>query len=79
MDNTQRILLLISEIQAFLSNMATEVVIKGAISEDEVKVIESALLQYTRWRPMMRLTGPSGYNPQPLYEKCDSCGHYRIP
>jgi hypothetical protein len=79
MDNTQRILSLIAEIQAFLSNMATEVVLKGSISGNELKAIESTLLQYTRWRPVMRLTGPSGYDPHPVYEKCDSCGHYRIP
>lgn len=48
------------------------------ISEEKAQHLESMLVD-RRWPPdFMGLTGPSGYNPQPVYEKCDKCDHYRL-
>jgi hypothetical protein len=48
------------------------------LAEDDAAILESMLVD-RRWPPnFMGLTGPAGHNPQPVYEKCNSCNHYRL-
>ena len=80
MTTTDRTLALIAELRELLDTTESRLTAKPGISEDRLRRVESILVEFHRWRPdVMYLTGPGGYDPQPVYEKCDTCGHYRLP
>lgn len=80
MTTTDRMLTVIAELRDLLDITQTRLTSEPEIPEEKLRQVESILVQFSRWRPdVMYLTGPGGYNPQPAYEKCDTCGHYRLP
>jgi hypothetical protein len=50
----------------------------GDLTHEKIVLLESFLVD-RRWPPnFMGLTGPSGYDPKPVYVKCDKCDYYRL-
>jgi hypothetical protein len=81
-DATNRCLQLLETLDKNM-NEIKERLTSGMASEKDTLRIESMLVEWhltkRRWRPdIMGVTGPSGYDPQPVYEKCDTCSKYRL-
>jgi hypothetical protein len=49
----------------------------GNLSGERLEFLESALVDIGRLI-VPSITGPSGYNPKPTYELCDTCNRYRL-
>ena len=78
MNQSTRVLQLITELDATLAT-ARDSISRNEVPLDKVSLLESRLVEMHRWRSdIAGLTGPSGYDPKPSYEKCLTCGHYRI-
>ena len=53
------------------------------VTNEQIALVESLLVETSlvgrRLIPdYLHLTGPSGYDPEPVYVKCDKCDHYRL-
>lgn len=77
MDPAKRTLTLVAELRKGLDT-AEEQLKANTLSAESVTALESMLIE-RRWPPgFAGLTGPSGYDPKPVYIKCDKCSHYRL-
>jgi len=78
MDTSQRSLQLVAELEATLDHVKTRVT-SNDLSLDQMGLLESRLASLHPWTvDVMHLTGPAGHNPQPAFEKCPTCTHYRL-
>jgi hypothetical protein len=74
---TTRALELVAQLRAHLDQVE-QTLKSGTVPDQKVLILESMLID-RRWRPdIMGVTGPSGYDPKPVYEKCPNCTHYRL-
>jgi hypothetical protein len=74
---TERALNLVAQLRQNLDTMEMQLRSK-TLPRERVVALESMLVD-RRWSPKyMGLTGPSGYDPKPVYVKCDKCSHYRL-
>ena len=77
MTTAQRALQLIAALRKRLDEVENTLADRN-LSEEKARRLESMLVA-RRWPPnFMGLTGPSGHDPQVVYQKCDQCDHYRL-
>ena len=78
MESSTRALTLIEGLQQTLNSVKASIS-SNTLSSEHVELIESRLAQPHPWRSdIASLTGPAGHNPQPAFEKCTTCQHYRL-
>jgi hypothetical protein len=70
---------LVGVLRELLDTIETRLKDNPDIPENNVRHIEDLLVDFgRRWPEVMYLTGPSGYDPQPVYEVCATCGEYKL-